>query len=992
MAFLAPILLAFAAAPVAAGDGDMTWQRRELRAEAPQGYLAVVVLSPAQEGARTAALVGEGEGLTIEIDSREWRVRRGDDVIRRGEAAAEGTRRFFAKRTARQFLLGVDDRWVYGCDVTKPEGKPAVRLGVGSGYAPATFRLVAREPVRFADDFPDPVPQAGTWVPLKGHWVLSSLSYADKSANPAELAAVFGNLEDAASAGRTRTREIGVGIRFDRRYARVMGVAVDSPAARAGIREDDYIRSVDGQAVSSASDAEARLQGEVGEAVKIAVEREGTRQEYELVRASVVWGMSHRHVPIQPSTPGDTALIAAGQDYWTDYRFACATQLRGVGAFGLVFAMLGPEDYHVFRWLSADKVLKGGGRWQIVRVRGGKEHVVSEKEGGFFPHDFYALSVAIEGDSPGGVRATGAVDGTAVIEAADDAMVPGKLGFWAEEPGVVSFDDVVAGEPERKEVRGSANAYQRSDPVMRAWADPAYSWLYAGLGQQWWHRSDFPGDVTLTAPVTAGSSVELALSADRGEESSGYRFTIAADGSATRLSRATAIVGEKPLGGVKPTQVTFSRKGKAVRVLLDGKAWLAYDDAEPLKGSAVRIKGVIARDVVVDCPNVVDYYFNGMPVEWHVGGGSWEVMNRWVCNPTWSFFGGRSDGLLSVWSKRRLEGDCFLDLHVGLMMFGLGGYTNMRDVGLTICGDGRNVAKGYTAIVGANQNALTALFRNGKLVAQTSDYSARLPRQNMSAAGGELYTQHRGWIHMKLIRQAGRVRLYIWDRLAIDYADPEPLPGGRAAIWSVDNGMLLAKVRLAADRVSQPEPILRSHRTFGDAVLTNDCLGVQASVRADGSTYEIANVTGGGPFGIALRPRVFSAVERPRISFDVKLTEDVKVDLYLHCHGTLYRVALTGSPYGIGPCETLGAFEGVKADGEWHRASFDLHKALKLRHPLDGLLMVWEPLLANHSNHQYLLAGFGGNPAGATYWLRNVKLEESGEEAKVTRRPADSGK
>ena len=49
--------------------------------------------------------------------------------------------------------------------------------------------------------------------------------------------------------------------------------------------------------------------------------------------------------------------------------------------------------------------------------------------------------------------------------------------------------------------------------------------------------------------------------------------------------------------------------------------------------------------------------------------------------------------------------------------------------------------------------------------------------------------------------------------------------------------------------------------------------------------------------------------------------------------------------------------------------------------------MVWEPVLANHSNESYLLAGFGGNPAGATYWLRNVRFEHAAADTKVSRKP-----
>jgi len=221
----------------------------------------------------------------------------------------------------------------------------------------------------------------------------------------------------------------------------------------------------------------------------------------------------------------------------------------------------------------------------------------------------------------------------------------------------------------------------------------------------------------------------------------------------------------------------------------------------------------------------------------------------------------------------------------------------------------------------------------------------------------------------------------------LDYPDPDPLPGGHAGIWSLDNGLLLAKVRLAADRVGPPAPFLRRHRTFADALLTNDCLGGQVQVERHGSTYAIANAVGGGHFAVALRPRVFSAFERPRIDFEIKLTPEAKIDLYLRCRGQLYRVILAGPRDGWAPAQPLGVIEGIAADGRWHKVSFDLLGALRRKHPDDELLMVWEPVLANRTNDGYLLAGFGGNGAGATYWLRNIRLAPAREATRVTHRP-----
>jgi len=963
----------------------MTWQRRSLRTAAPDGYIVIAHVassSDAKAAAPTAplaacTLVCEREGVEVQCADGRWRVTANGEAAGEGALTAGSAMRFFVKRTADTLLVGVGDRWVASRTVAAPEGKPSVRLGVAKGATRMAFRIVARQPVRFADDFPDPEPKTGLWTPLRGQWALSSLSFPEQSANPAELAAVFDEIEDVASEGRTREHYIGIGVKLrGGRRPTVLRLAGNSPAERAGIRQGDAILKVDGEEVRSSTGATRLLRGNEGEAVKITYSHGGTVREVELKREVVVWGKTRRQVHVPPYTPDDQALISVGFDYWTDYRFVTAVQTRGVGGFGLVFALLGPSDYHVFRWLAAGKAGQGCGRWQVVRVRGGEPKVIAEREGGFHANDFYAMSLAVSGDKPGDVRVACFVDTMKVLDAADDAIVPGRIGFWAEAPGAVCFDDVVVGEDKRgdEQVRGTANTVQRRDRIMRAWADETYSWQYIGLGQQWWHKSAFPGDVTMTAPAGSSDAVLLVVNADRGDAATGYAFELLKGTEGGKLSRSGKVVAEKPLAGPRPKALTLRRQGSRVQVLCDGKAWIDYNDPKPLGGSAVRVRGVLVRDVRVECPNVVDYYFNRAPTEWHVMHGFWEVMNRWVCDPRWSFFGGRSDDVLAVWSKRRLEGDCFLDVHSGVMMFERSGrYENMRDVGLTLCGDGRNLASGYSVIVGAEGNHTTALFRNGTLVAHTRDRSALLPG-NSRRRGRELYSKHRGWVHLQLTKRGDTVRFYVWGEQVLEFCDPKPLPGGFCGIWSVENGLLLGKVRLAATHVGEPKPFLRQFLPFADSVLTNDDRDAQASVVAADGAYEIRNAVGGGSFGVALRPRVFSAVERPRLSFDIKLNADVKVDLYLHCHGTLYRVVLSGPPDGPAPGTTLGSFEGVRADGAWHHVSFDLEAALRAKHPDDKLLMVWEPELANYSNLYYLLAGFGGNGAGATYWLRNIAL------------------
>jgi len=988
---MAVVFLA-SAARSALATGDLSWRRRSLRHAAPQGYLGVVSLAREGNGVARAALVCETEGVELRAEAGRWTAVTQGGVAARGVTEGEAPRSFFVKRSPQALMLGVNGRWVYSRQAGKVGSAASVRVGVSSALEVKSFRLVAREPVRFADDFPDPEPTTERWAPVRGRWVLSSLSFPEQSANPAELAAVFDEPDDAASRGRTREQYVGIGVRLGgRAHPQVVRLAGDSPAERAGIRQGDRILAVDGAEVRSIAEGMELLQGEVGESVRVHFQRGGEIHEVELTRQLVVWGRTRRHVPILPSREDRVALITTGYDFWTDYRFVCAARTHGIGAFGLVFAYLGPQDYHVFRWLSAGKVEAGFGRWQVERVRGGRRQVLAKREGGFLPHDFYGMSVALEGDKVGEVKATCALDGVRVLEAFDDAIVPGRVGLWAEAPGAVCFDDVVVGRADREAKSlgsGTQTEAQRRDRIMRYWADPIFSWQYAGLGQQWWHKANFPGDVVVRAALSDGDSLghlgdgplRLTICAAGRQAGAGYCFEVAAGRKQATLRRAGEVVKEQALADGLPKEIALAREGRRVAVRFEGKPWLGFEDEEPLRGSLVGVAGLLVKDVQVHSPNLVEYYFNSSPTEWHVMRGHWEVMNRWVCDPRWSWFGGRSEQLAAIWSKRRLDGDCYLDVHLGAMMMArYGSYENMRDIGLTICGDGRSLASGYTLIVGAENNTRTLLLRNGKLVCWTRGRMALLPTRRMGSR--EVYSQHRGWLHLQLVKEGRTVRFYFWNHLALTYEDPDPLPGGHAAIWSVDNGVLVAKARLAASRLGEPtpEPFLRRYRRFADRALTNDCCDGQVRIERKDSIYEITNAAGGGPFAVALRPRVFSAFDRPRLSFEVKLTPEAKVDLYLRCRGTLHRVLLSGPPDDQWVARTLGRFEGAAADGQWHRVSFDLLGALRQVYPSDELLVVWGPMLANFSNQHYLMAGIGGNGAGATYWLRNVSLAPSDE-------------
>ena len=63
------------------------------------------------------------------------------------------------------------------------------------------------------------------------------------------------------------------------------------------------------------------------------------------------------------------------------------------------------------------------------------------------------------------------------------------------------------------------------------------------------------------------------------------------------------------------------------------------------------------KNVEINTGNVYDYTFASAPTDWWVQSGVWEMTNRWSCSPQWSWFGGRSEEIASVWNKRKFSGD-----------------------------------------------------------------------------------------------------------------------------------------------------------------------------------------------------------------------------------------------------------------------------------------------------------------------------------------------
>lgn len=203
---------------------------------------------------------------------------------------------------------------------------------------------------------------------------------------------------------------------------------------------------------------------------------------------------------------------------------------------------------------------------------------------------------------------------------------------------------------------------------------------------------------------------------------------------------------------------------------------------------------------------LLDYTFGSAPTEWEPAGGSWQVFSRFACDPSWSFFGGYSHGLAIVWNKRQFVGDLVAEAYVsfkhGLPFNSRVWQYRPADLCLTLCGDGLDPDSGYSFIYAGDEGSRTMIKRGTKILAETSDPAFLTPSYADKRPATEDF--HRRWWRLEARRAEGKLEFAIDGKLALSVQDTEPIAGGRLAIWTVHNGMMIARVRVAYQQELRP--------------------------------------------------------------------------------------------------------------------------------------------------------------------------------------------
>lgn len=816
-------------------------------------------------------------------------------------------------------------------------GAPLSSRGVVSafrarGSAPLP-RPAARplEPVRFEDRFMRREAGSG-WTVLAGIWGIHGTPFPEQSVNPFSVEARFAPADGApAPLPRGRPDPTGLGIVIPR--AHVLRVLPGSPADRAGIREGDTVLAVDGRALNPWAPSATLLHGAPGTRATIRVARGAGPVEVTLTREPLQWLDVEEWIPLSAGRPASPALLAAGPALARDYTLAAtAAAAPAAAGFGLAFDVQGPDAWSALRWVSAEG---DEGRLEIVRAGPAGTETLASRPMRFVAGQPYRLGVRLAG-----TRISGEVDGRPLLEALDAGRGAGRFGLLAEGPGGCWFDDV-----EASSARASGPAPTRSlpplfvdDPYMRAWSDPASDWGPPRDDGFRTHALSLLTDFRLLLPASP-SPAEVRIG--MGPAAAGFR---------AEPGRALAI------------EVFGSR----ARVEGEG----GPEAALPPGPRPIAVRGLpdsaLGRARVVS-PQAIDERFDEAPWGFEARGGEWRMMNRWVCDPEWSWFGGSSASVASLWGTRPFGGDFAADVFVAPLNRGATDIGERPgDLNLTVLGDGVSLASGYCLILGGGENRWSRLTRSGRLLWGSTDARALLPGpEERDDAGKDLL--HKAWFRVRLERAGAVLRGFLDDDRLFEAPDPEPLPDGRLAVWTRNNGILVSRVRIAAERIGDPVIPVRD-------AFESEGARVRRAASAGGDGADVERVRPESPISCPIGPASFDARQSPVVSFEASFRPGTGADLHLVCRGRRFRVRLAGpeaAPRGVEP---LGAADGISEDGRMRPVRIDLGERLAALFRDGGQLSVSGLEIRAEGRRPYEDAGFTDAWRAAGYSIRRFRV------------------
>ncbi|MBI2194253.1 MAG: hypothetical protein HYU36_19930 [Planctomycetes bacterium] len=730
---------------------------------------------------------------------------------------------------------------------------------------------------------------------------------------------------------------------------------------------------------------------------------------------------------VAPTGTGEGMLVAGLPD-WKGYTLSLLHRVPEKGSAEILFDMADPKRYLALETRRG----RGGVEIRLIRELDGKRVELVQAEAAH-PAGSEPLPFEIESYQ---ARIDVRVAGKPVLEWVETALQKGRIGLRATGSSGAAFGRVLVTFGLRKPPTLAINKVFAGADTMENWAGLMSDWTVHPEGERRviWNRKDFYGNLSvgyqLADVYKKGNRVGLMLYGDGDRSDSGYTavFDWTAGGQSANVMlyrRGKRLASGRVENLWEARTGSIRREGHFVLVSVDEQGVLLAQDADPLTGTRIGAwsvgEGLDVSQIEAYSDNMHNYVFDRSAVEWRAETGHWRIVNRWSCSPQWSWLGGESPSVASLWHKQSFRGDVTLDFYAAPKMgsaYGAGVIETAEDMNISLCADGKNLGSGYAFIYGGWRNTYTRILRKGKTVAETRDVLPPSWRESNPLAEG-LNNLHRRWFHFTVVKKGPKIQYLVDNELALEYVDPEPLNEGWACIWTVTNGLMVARARLSytqageweyplvpnppaeelrrsaaiAEFLSQPgvdsptHPIRFSdfNHTLGSwqAVDHPQAARLSLAERTPGSgdrVLRLVNPHGGGHFEARCITEPFDVRKLSVLSFDYRVTPDVKLNFYLTIQGMRYGVVFTGNPDEMGDVPTLATIPNVVADGQWHHASVDLKPGAAGLFPRSPTLRVEEMILGCYEEGNYLVAGFGGNPAGATLYLDHFALGGPGED------------
>ena len=700
-------------------------------------------------------------------------------------------------------------------------------------------------------------------------------------------------------------------------------------------------------------------------------------------------------------------LLVTGARDWDGYRAHVSAQLKPGATVGYAVGVRDSKNYTLFQ-------ITPGKEARISRVENGVAKTLFQGPADLSDKTDAQGFARFQIDARNGalmVRAGSQL----IAQASAPNLTSGRFALMTQGAQPLAFKDAVIYFPPPAEPPKVATRME-DDPYMVGWASASGEWppVPGDKGLEFWNVGEFFGDTTLDFPWRSSwrGTFEMALRARRGDFGSGYLLQAQAPTPAAgqdkvlnwKLLRGDKVLAsaslkvadipnaDSPDGGMLHLQMA----GNGLMLLAGETPVLSYLDPNAPTGTAIAVRSsgfrVRAEKMLAGSANRDDYTFTEAPVDFYAPSGRWNVFSRWPCYGDWSFFGGTGRHP-TLWSKRTYTGDTVAEFyaHPQMDLPKEPGYSHPGDLNISICGDGKNPASGYSFIVAGDNNTATQIRRGTKIVAQRTDDKAWFHdtiNRNMA--------WHRTWFYIRAEARAATkdgkngvmVTLSLNDDKMLEFFDADPLPGykdgGRVAFWTLDSTMMIARAKIEAAKLGTralPQGLIEAAyvndnaplRPAGGELMPTGVVENEvktAVVEKANQGWEITNPVAGGIFAVDLNGAPLAATPATKFSMTASIPDAVKIDLYASIDGQWHTIELTGDQRPDAMAPTLG-----KASVAGNSYSFDVGAALAKEFPGEKSWQIETLRLGAMQGDPYRWVGFDGNGMDASYQIGNLSLK-----------------